>query len=385
MSNVANELRQMLAAASTRPWPPLRRGRARAKQRAKRRDIRGWTWSADEIKRGFVSNTNKDVFLGASDVGDYIVAGILMERNDRCIATFHHEVTIIANRVEWYEMIEKSGLRVIQHNDTRGMLVEDENLNYLTYEISSSAVTVNIHGDNDFVDNWYGLITSQYEEVHNVIEWLYSNDGQSIEVPLRGDRVPVDEMYPWLDGEPLTEYYERFMHSEASILLLIGPPGTGKTTFIRGLLQHTRQSAIVTYDATILAKDYVFAQFIEGDRSIMVIEDADNFLGNRSDGNGIMHKFLNVGDGLVTTKNKKLIFSTNLPSIKDIDPALIRPGRCFDIVNFNPLDAEQASKLAVKLGVDFESKSDGQYSIAEIFNKQTHAAKAPRKRTMGFV
>lgn len=265
------------------------------------------------------------------------------------------------------------------------MIVEDENLNYLSYEISSSSVSVSVHGDREFVDHWYERVVDQYEEVHNVIEWLYSNDGQSIEVPLRGDRVPVDEMYPWLNGEPLTEYYERFMHSDASILLLIGPPGTGKTTFIRGLLQHTKQSAVVTYDAAILAKDYLFAQFIEGDRSIMVIEDADNFLGNRSEGNGMMHKFLNVGDGLVTTKNKKMIFSTNLPSIKDIDPALIRPGRCFDIVNFAPLSESEATVLADKLGVVKEHKADGQYSIAEIFNKQTHADKAPRKRKMGFV
>jgi energy-coupling factor transporter ATP-binding protein EcfA2 len=342
-------------------------------------------YGGEEVESNFVNNTKKDVFLGASDVSDYIVSDILMERNERCLSTIHHEFTVIANRSEWYKLIETCGLRVIQHTDTRGMIVEDENLNYLSYEISSSSVSVSVHGDREFVDHWYERVVDQYEEVHNVIEWLYSNDGQSIEVPLRGDRVPVDEMYPWLNGEPLTEYYERFMHSDASILLLIGPPGTGKTTFIRGLLQHTKQSAVVTYDAAILAKDYLFAQFIEGDRSIMVIEDADNFLGNRSEGNGMMHKFLNVGDGLVTTKNKKMIFSTNLPSIKDIDPALIRPGRCFDIVNFAPLSESEATVLADKLGVVKEHKADGQYSIAEIFNKQTHADKAPRKRKMGFV
>ena len=134
----------------------------------------------------------------------------------------------------------------------------------------------------------------------------------------------VDEMYPFLEGEKLTDYYERFMQSSANILLLIGPPGTGKTTFIRGLLAHTESSAVVTYDAAILEKDYVFARFVEDETNIMVLEDSDTFLKARSDGNTMMHRFLNVGDGLVTTKGKKLIFSTNLPSVRDIDPEIGR-------------------------------------------------------------
>jgi ATP-dependent 26S proteasome regulatory subunit len=190
-------------------------------------------------------------------------------------------------------------------------------------------------------------------------------------------------MYPFLEGRKLEDYYTEFLESSASILLLIGPPGTGKTTFIRGLLQHADTSAMVTYDASILAKDYIFAQFIEGDKNIMVIEDADNFLGARADGNDMMHKFLNVGDGLVTTKGKKLIFSTNLPSIKDVDSALIRPGRCFDILHFGTMTQAQAEKLADKLDIPLEGTKD-QWSVADIFHKQVEAPKAP-KRKLGFV
>ncbi len=332
-----------------------------------------------------MKQADRDVFIGASDVFDYVTSRIAMERDDRCISSYHETLTILKDRDAWMKMIDDSGLRQSHYSDTSGIILEDETLSYFKYNIHSSSIGVEITGDHDFVQYWYGKITEQFEIVENVIEWMYSTDGQSIEVPLRGDRIPVDEMYPWLGSESLTSYYERYMQSDASILLLIGPPGTGKTTFIRGLLHHTKQSAIVTYDANILSKDYVFAGFIEGDRSIMVIEDADNFLGNRSEGNGMMHKFLNVGDGLVSTKNKKLIFSTNLPSIKDIDPALIRPGRCFDIVNFEPLTNEQANVLSTKLGVNRTDLNGDSYSIAEIFNMQTHAAKAPKKRKVGFI
>ena len=191
-------------------------------------------------------------------------------------------------------------------------------------------------------------------------------------------------MYPFLE-EPLTEYYDRYMQSNANILLLIGPPGTGKTTFIRGLLSHTNSSAIVTYDATILEKDYVFAKFIEDETDVMVLEDSDTFLKARSDGNTMMHRFLNVGDGLVTTKGKKLIFSTNLPSISDIDPALIRPGRCFDILSFNLLKREEAQLLADKVGATLEGDKDS-YSIAEVFNKKIESVKNRQIGTkMGFI
>jgi len=125
----------------------------------------------------------------------------------------------------------------------------------------------------------------------------------------------------------------------------------------------------VTYDAAILEKDYLFARFIEDETGVMVLEDSDNFLKARSDGNTMMHRFLNVGDGLVTTKGKKLIFSTNLPSIRDIDPALIRPGRCFDIVSFVSLKQKQAETLAKRIGVKLDGKRDS-WTIAEVFNKQ---------------
>jgi hypothetical protein len=95
----------------------------------------------------------------------------------------------------------------------------------------------------------------------------------------------------------------------------------------------------------------------------------------------MMHRFLNVGDGLVTTKGKKMIFSTNLPSIRDIDSALVRPGRCFDIVTFDVLNYGQATTLAKKLNVDLPEIKDS-YSIAEVFNEQQHKAK---ERKVGFI
>jgi hypothetical protein len=122
----------------------------------------------------------------------------------------------------------------------------------------------------------------------------------------------------------------------------------------------------------------------------MVLEDSDAFLKSRSDGNTMMHRFLNVGDGLVTTKGKKLVFSTNLPSIRDIDSALVRPGRCFDVLTFDTLKVKEAQVLADKLNVNLPVRPAGQantnYSIAEIFNEQTVDTKnSSSARKFGFM
>lgn len=351
-------------------------------RRSKQKFIKYWTWDAMEVSKQHVDQ-NKDIFLAASDVSDLITARLMAIRNEQKLETVQHEFTVLATQSEWASYVESIPFRRVMLRAEHGLLIDDATASHISYNINSSAIEIRVYGSDEFATKWHNTITDKFEEVKNVIEWIYSSDGQSIDVPLRGDRVPVAEMYPFLGEESLEDYYDRFMHSDASILLLIGPPGTGKTTFIRGLLHHTETSAIVTYDASILAKDFVFAQFIEGDRNVMIIEDADNFLGARSDGNDLMHKFLNVGDGLVTTKNKKLIFSTNLPSIKDVDSALVRPGRCFDIINFTPLDQKQAQKLADKLDIKLDGERE-KWSIADIFHKQMLAPRAP-SRKLGFV
>ena len=395
MSSPINDLLNRLRSGS----PPTHVRSTRAGRMAKRRaagskrTLNGFTWDVfdNQFNLKDIMEENK-IFLGVSDFDDLITSQILDKRVQAGLETIHRETTVLANRQKWAEWAEQQyeNSLFVQGSASNGFVIFEDSLNYIKYSVNSNSTTVRAFGDAEFAEAAIVTVEDKFDIVTSYIEWIYSGDGNSVNVPLNRDRMPCEEMYPFLNGESLQSYYDRYMASSANILLLIGPPGTGKTTFIRGLLSMTNSSAMVTYDAQILEKDYLFARFIEDDASVMVLEDSDAFLKSRSDGNTMMHRFLNVGDGLVTTKGKKMIFSTNLPSIRDIDSALIRPGRCFDILSFDNLTADQANKLAAHLNVTIPAKPSGQesekYTIAEVFNEQTRSMENSRSnRKMGFV
>jgi len=329
-----------------------------------------------------------EYFLAGTSINDHYISKLIDLRTNQGKDTIHKSEDIVCTIDEWVTYtrgIKAKGWQLIEFGDRAGMLIDVENDSFFDYSVTSNAVAVKLYGDDNWVQDLYSEIKNKFLIAKCHIEWIYGGDGSSINVPLLGDKLPVSEMYPFLEGETVEEYYDRYLQSDAAILLLVGPPGTGKTTFIRGLLHHSSKNAIVTYDETILQKDYVFARFIEDDTGVMVLEDSDNFLKSRRDGNSMMHRFLNVGDGLITVKGKKLIFSTNLPSINEIDPALVRPGRCFDILTFSNYTPEQAKTLALSLNIEFkEETGKKEYSLAEIFHQQRSSKKIVNRK-FGFI
>jgi hypothetical protein len=332
---------------------------------------------------------DKKIFLGASDFDDYVKSEIVKRRFDQKKQTLFREITVLTNRKEWNKWSEEyyGNKQITEYNTSSGIILDEKTDDFIQYYVNDNSIEIRIFGDLKFTKSTLKLIKENFSEVGSHIEWVYSGDGRSVDVPLNTDKSPIEEMYPFLQGESLESYYKRYIDSQSNILLLIGPPGTGKTTFIRGLLTYAETSAYVTYDSDVLSKDSVFARFIESDCGVMVIEDSDNFLKARTDGNNMMHRFLNVGDGLVTTKGKKMIFSTNLPSVRDIDPALIRPGRCFDIVKFDMLSKKDAEILAKKIKVPLPNKEESNpvYSVAEIYNQKVIKPEKTSSSGFGFI
>lgn len=272
---------------------------------------------------------------------------------------------------------------VIQQSSTDIFGINEAGSAMFTVDTKKWATQVTYIGSPDVVDMLIKETETTFEQNPCYVRWVYDPQYMEyIKMPVNNKHLPFQEMYPYMK-EDLESYYERYVESSANVLLLMGNPGTGKTSFLRGMLHHCKQSATLTYHEKILEQDSFFVDWLENDDMFLILEDADNLLLPRKEGNNLMSRFLNMGDGLMGFTKKKLIFTTNLPNVADIDSALTRPGRCFDIMQFRNLDRNESDILCNKIG---SNVPDGQsFSVSELFANQRNEVVAPKKSGFGFI
>lgn len=232
--------------------------------------------------------------------------------------------------------------------------------------------------------------------------------------------IAQDVYYPYLDGGPKALIAE-FMASEESVLIIMGVPGTGKSSAIVSALLELNLMAIYGKDTKVVNDpgfiNKIFgvcdqhlavlagsnaverqALFEESDvvtkyrpfyhiespfvkpknktprAPVIVIEDADILLSPRASGNKVMAELLNATSGLGSSFERKVIFTTNLTNREDIDEALMRPGRCFDVLDFRTLTPMEAIEARAAAGLPkFQETPTENVSLAVALRK-------PRKR-----
>ncbi len=242
------------------------------------------------------------------------------------------------------------------------------NLDITTFSNSIDNVLISIEKFKDTVDE-----IRTHHEINMELTWYYYSHPRVKNYYMTEELndIFIKEAYPYLDIDQLVEGY---IGGSEPVLILIGPPGTGKTRLIRYILRKISEiydplKVAFTSDQYVIENSEIFVEFLLGDYSTLVIEDIDYHLRPRKDGNAAMYNFLTASNSIVVNHfaNKKIILSTNLPDVKNIDDALIRPGRCFDVVQTTHLTNEQANILLKILDKD-KSLPDKKYTIAEIFN-----------------
>jgi SpoVK/Ycf46/Vps4 family AAA+-type ATPase len=126
-------------------------------------------------------------------------------------------------------------------------------------------------------------------------------------------------------------------------VLLIGEPGTGKSSFCAQIAREYGKEMLVVFGTDIYEiADHVFLAAKHNLKTIAVLEDADSSLWDASS------SILNFLDGIDQPINRKgayIIFTTNFP--QKIEPRIIkRPGRIDKIFHFNALEGNYALECA---------------------------------------
>ena len=166
----------------------------------------------------------------------------------------------------------------------------------------------------------YGLIESDVKQVEVNINKHYNDDFK------KADKV-INEFI----NEPDT----------SGLVILNGVKGTGKTTYIRHLINSTsRRFIYLTKEMASALTDPSFITFLlEVKGCVLVIEDCENLVAARNQGNAStgISNLLNMCDGLLSDVFNIKIIATFNEDIKKVDDALLRKGRLIYRYEFKEL------------------------------------------------
>jgi len=149
-------------------------------------------------------------------------------------------------------------------------------------------------------------------------------------------------------------------------ILLVGPPGCGKTLLAKAVANHT-EATFIRMVGSELAQKYIgeggrmvrelFSLAKEKAPSIIFLDEIDAIGAKRLDGSTsgdrevqrTLMQLLAELDGFDALENVKIIAATNRPDI--LDEALLRPGR-FDRIIEIPIPDDAGRKAILKLNID---------------------------------
>jgi Domain of unknown function (DUF5925)/ATPase family associated with various cellular activities (AAA) len=229
--------------------------------------------------------------------------------------------------------------------------------------------------------------------------WSYGAHGpsetsRSIEVPTWDD---IRGNYPVRVAERL----ERLMspgfrpRGRGQLILWYGAPGTGKTYSLRALGWEWREWCsfhYVTDPETFFGRADYMLQVILGDEwdpeeeahewKLLILEDTGELLAadaKAQTGQGLS-RLLNVVDGIIGQGLRLLVLVTTNDHLRQLHPAVARPGRCLANIEFVPFTSREAKEWRARNGLGIDV---GAGTLASLFSAAA-GEESPQRTPVGF-
>lgn len=179
------------------------------------------------------------------------------------------------------------------------------------------------------------------------------------------------------------EILDALKNQFSGLLLLHGEPGTGKTTYIRHLITLLCNDKTIIYVPAYMVEQLANPEFISFiqrfKEAILILEDAEFALQARSEEYGAqaVSNLLNITNGLLNDVTKIQVIATFNMDKKNIDKALLRPGRLLREWKFDKLSIEDTKELVKHLNKDFNVTTG--MTLAEIYSGKTQSRKSKKR------
>ena len=305
----------------------------------------------NDIKDGFIYNTS-DLILKHENGNKFIT---------EILNTFENinVIDLTRNKTNIYKKILHLTFRMYYtsdgKNDTINFYTKNDQTTLKIWEIFKKYDIINDNEINVFLTSFF----LKRDTIQDNMKVLSISDFEDIS----------DLYYPYMNTSLL---FEQFFTGNENILLCVGEPGVGKSKLNSLALKFALQNIDkIPYNNKVLAVDkteYIETALVksvdvlindefwnileEREFDFVLIDDLDYMLTKRSNEvqnhddikkNIFLNQFLSFTDGVEKSKTKFIITTNQI--YDEIDAAVLRKGRLFDIIELRVLKNEEALNI----------------------------------------